>query len=72
MLVHQCGWPVIEEAERQHQPPWLIFASSREVYGQPASLPATEDAPLRPVNVYGRSKLEGEYLVDAARGHKTW
>ena len=48
--------------------PWLLFASSREVYGQPDRLPATEDAPLRPVNVYGRSKVEGERLVDHARG----
>lgn len=47
--------------------PWLIFASSREVYGQPESLPVTEDAPLRPVNVYGHSKLEGERLVAEAR-----
>lgn len=47
--------------------PWLIFASSREVYGQPEVLPATEEAPLRPVNVYGHSKVEGERLVDAAR-----
>lgn len=47
--------------------PWVVFASSREVYGQPESLPASEDSPLRPVNVYGRSKVEGERLVLAAR-----
>lgn len=47
--------------------PWLIFASSREIYGQPAHLPADEDTPLRPVNVYGRSKLAGELMVEAAR-----
>ena len=48
--------------------PWVVFASSREVYGQPNRLPATEDTPLRPINVYGRSKVEGERLVEAARG----
>ena len=48
--------------------PWVVFASSREVYGQPDRLPVTEDAPLRPINVYGRSKVEGERLVEAARG----
>ena len=48
--------------------PWVVFASSREVYGQPDRLPATEDTPLRPINVYGRSKVEGERLVEAARG----
>ena len=47
--------------------PWVVFASSREVYGQPGRLPVTEDAPLRPINVYGRSKVEGERLVEAAR-----
>lgn len=43
--------------------PWVIFASSREVYGQPGELPVTEDYPLRPVNIYGRSKHEGERLI---------
>ncbi|MDE8344863.1 MAG: NAD(P)-dependent oxidoreductase [Acidocella sp.] len=47
--------------------PWVIFASSREVYGQPLILPASEETPLQPVNIYGRSKVEGEKLVDEAR-----
>ena len=46
---------------------WLVFASSREVYGQPEMLPVREDAPLHPVNVFGRSKVEGERIVRAAR-----
>ena len=41
----------------------LIFASSREVYGEPASLPVAEDAPLRPFNLYGASKAAGEALL---------
>ena len=55
---------VLDEEKRR---PWLLFASSREVYGQPRRLPATEDTPLLPVNVYGRSKVEGERLMQAAR-----
>ncbi|MDI7267217.1 MAG: NAD-dependent epimerase/dehydratase family protein, partial [Myxococcota bacterium] len=47
--------------------PWILFASSREVYGQPTALPAAEDAPLAPVNVYGRAKVESERLVASAR-----
>ncbi len=48
---------------------WVLFASSREVYGQPASLPVREDAPLAPLNVYARTKVEGERLVrDLPRG----
>jgi len=49
--------------------PWLIFASSREVYGQPRTLPATEDTPLDPINVYGHTKVAGEAMVLAARDH---
>ncbi len=49
------------------RPPWLVFASSREVYGHPESLPAIEEAPLLPVDVYGRSKVEGERIVEVAR-----
>ena len=52
--------------ERQ-APPWLVFASSREVYGAQETLPVNEDAPLAPMNVYGRSKARGEYLVRLAR-----
>jgi nucleoside-diphosphate-sugar epimerase len=58
---------VLEAAAQSERGPWLVFASSREVYGQPVALPATEDAPLRPVNVYGRSKVEGELLVAEAQ-----
>jgi UDP-glucose 4-epimerase len=52
--------------ERQ-TPPWLVFASSREVYGAKDNLPVNEDAQLAPINVYGRSKASGEYLVGLAR-----
>jgi len=58
---------VLDAALDRDDPPWVIFASSREVYGQPASLPAAESASLQPVNIYGRSKAEGELLVSRAR-----
>lgn len=45
--------------------PWLIFASSREVYGESARLPVDETATCRPRNVYARSKVAGEELVAA-------
>lgn len=38
----------------------LVFASSREVYGEVTSLPVSEDTPLRPKNAYGASKVAGE------------
>ena len=34
----------------------LVFSSSAAVYGQPDRTPVAEDAPLRPQNVYGRTK----------------
>jgi nucleoside-diphosphate-sugar epimerase len=46
---------------------WFLFASSREVYGDPASDQVRECDPLRPVNHYGRSKLKGEGAVQKAR-----
>lgn len=47
--------------------PWLLFASSREVYGQQDDLPVTEDAVRLPCNVYARSKVHGEDATLALR-----
>lgn len=47
--------------------PFVLLASSREVYGQAEALPVREDAPLAPVNVYGRSKAQAEAALQAAR-----
>ncbi len=46
---------------------WFLFASSREVYGEPRDGLVHEHHPLAPVNVYGSSKLDGEALVSRAR-----
>ena len=58
---------VLEAAHEAVPQPWILFASSREVYGRPPRLPATETCPFSPVNVYGRSKVAGERLVEEAR-----
>lgn len=50
----------------REQLPWMIYASSREVYGEPVLFPVSEDAPLAPVNVYGQTKLAAERLVEVA------
>jgi UDP-glucose 4-epimerase len=47
--------------------PWLILASSREVYGSLVRLPAHESDALKPFNVYGRSKLASEQIVAKAQ-----
>ncbi|MCA9490633.1 MAG: NAD(P)-dependent oxidoreductase [Myxococcales bacterium] len=57
---------VLRAARAFARPPWVIYASSREVYGQPPALPASEDSPRVPVNIYGRSKVAAEDLVREA------
>lgn len=44
----------------------LVFSSSAAVYGAPGTATVTEDSPVRPVNPYGRSKLNAEELIAAA------
>lgn len=58
---------VLNAASRMNAKPWVVFSSSREVYGHPKFLPASEDAPLAPVNIYGRSKAAGEELINLAQ-----
>jgi len=41
----------------------VVWVSSCEVYGPPASLPLHEDAPLAPANPYAVSKAAGEMLA---------
>lgn len=38
----------------------MVFSSTAAVYGEPDTVPIPEDAPTRPVNVYGESKLAFE------------
>ncbi len=51
----------------------LVFSSSATVYGQPDDLPVAEGAPLRPQNVYGRTKrVVEDFLRDLARANANW
>lgn len=51
----------------------IVFSSSATVYGDPASVPITEDFPLSATNPYGRSKLFiEEMLRDIARSDSEW
>ena len=54
-------------ASRNDVRPWVLFGSSREVYGHQTCFPVNEDAPFRPMNTYARSKVAAERLMDAAR-----
>ncbi len=52
------------EAIRDARVKRLVFSSTCAVYGQPPSMPVTEDAPFAPVSPYGASKLHGERVLD--------
>jgi len=54
---------LLESVENANRPLWIIFGSSREVYGEPEKLPVKEHDPKKPINVYGYTKLVGEKLI---------
>ena len=41
----------------------LVFSSSATVYGEPQYLPYDENHPTKPINVYGRTKLQIEDIL---------
>lgn len=45
--------------------PHVVFASSREVYGEAQRLPVDEAHSISPCNLYGASKAAGEHLLRA-------
>ncbi len=53
------------EAVRASGTPRLVFSSTAATYGEPASLPITEDAPTRPTNPYGASKLAIDHAISS-------
>lgn len=57
---------VLEATLASSKKPWVLYASSREVYGNQKELPVKETAPLFPVNIYGDSKVAAEQAVESA------
>ncbi|MGQ4614936.1 UDP-glucose 4-epimerase GalE [Nocardia sp. R7R-8] len=51
------------EAMRRTNTPRLVFSSTAAVYGEPEQVPITEDAPTRPTNPYGASKLAIDHAI---------
>lgn len=49
--------------------PWVLVASSREVYGESAVLPVLDSAPVNPVNIYGQAKAYMEKKALEARNY---
>lgn len=51
----------------------LVFSSSATVYGDPSSVPITEEAPIRPTNPYGQTKAMAEQVLrDVAVSNPAW
>lgn len=44
----------------------VVYTSSSAVFGIPAANPVTEQTPPHPLEAYGRAKLDGEWLCQAA------
>jgi GDP-4-dehydro-6-deoxy-D-mannose reductase len=59
---------MLEAVRRQAANARVIWVSSCEVYGAPASLPVSEDAPLQPANPYAVSKTTGDLLAAVYAG----
>lgn len=67
------GTLVLVDAMREADVKTLVFSSSATVYGDPASVPITEDFPTSATNPYGRSKLMvEECLTDFHNANPDW
>lgn len=51
------------EVMRDAGTPRLVFSSTAATYGEPESVPITEDAPTRPTNPYGATKLAIDHAI---------
>jgi UDP-arabinose 4-epimerase len=65
-----AGSLTLLETMRDHGVGTLIFSSTCATYGVPDTVPIREDAPQRPINPYGASKLMVERMIqDFAAAH---
>ena len=51
------------DAMKRHQVKRIVFSSSATVYGNPEIVPIDEEAPLSPINPYGKTKLAIEKML---------
>jgi UDP-glucose 4-epimerase len=57
------GTRALLDAMAEHGVPTLVFSSTAATYGEPESVPITEDAPTRPGNTYGATKLSVDLMI---------
>jgi nucleoside-diphosphate-sugar epimerase len=51
---------VVRAIRSTSRPTWMVFASSREVYGEVTNVPVDESFPVQPKAVYGKTKADAE------------
>jgi len=60
----ECTYNLLEAVRKKGDVESLVFASTSTVYGEPTEIPTPENyGPLRPISVYGASKLAAEALI---------
>jgi UDP-glucose 4-epimerase len=57
------GTRVLLDAITENAVPRLVFSSTAATYGEPEAIPITEDAPARPTNTYGATKLAVDMMI---------
>ena len=57
------GTRVLLDAITETGVPRLVFSSTAATYGEPEAIPITEDAPTRPTNTYGATKLAVDMMI---------
>jgi nucleoside-diphosphate-sugar epimerase len=63
------GTRVIADAAKHSGVSNVVFTSSNCLWGEGLGRPVTEDDPANPVELYGRSKLEGENILAEYANH---
>lgn len=53
------------DSMRRHDVKSLVFSSTAATYGEPDVVPIAEDAPTRPTNPYGATKLAIDYAISS-------
>ncbi|SDG68059.1 UDP-glucose 4-epimerase [Sinosporangium album] len=62
------GTLALLDAMRTHRVPRIVFSSTAATYGEPDTTPIEENAPTRPTNPYGASKLAVDTALTAFAG----
>lgn len=58
-----CGTRALLDAMAAHAVPRIVFSSTAAVYGEPDTIPITEDAVPRPSSTYGATKLAVDMML---------